>query len=548
MEPRGYRMVVAAGRDFVATAASAERALDAWLAWKRYDEAALDEGRTEIARNVTLDRDSASGRHGAYTRWRMRETREGGNGTWQSTLIVRADHREDDRRTWVQVDVEHRPALPDVRPRRAGTPRIAGLLLDTLDARDGRAAVAARSVVVGADDVDAVVGELCDQGRRLPVVVASVPYGREATAWNDEVVDQAFGHLPGLAIMYVLTAEAQTAFNRAAEFHPVFGGGIRTYLPGIDLAWKPDAQRHPVMSRATVEANPRRAASILAALPQRFALRQQLPAPLATLPVQRTRPRPSVRGSDTERLRSENQTLTAMLTEAEQTEAARADEISELRGELMSAEYREFELLGERDELYTELRRERERVRALRICLEQAGRPESAHVPPADESPGCPASFAELLDAMRELPNLMFTGSAKKARELDDQSVANWVEMAWDALLALQDFAAESAAGRADGDFRAWCARRPSGAHCFSAGKVRMKESDTVGGRKEWKRQRTFPVPVEVDRSGFLYMEAHLRIGGGNTVAPRLYFYDDGPHTGRVYVGYIGPHLTNTMS
>jgi hypothetical protein len=39
-------------------------------------------------------------------------------------------------------------------------------------------------------------------------------------------------------------------------------------------------------------------------------------------------------------------------------------------------------------------------------------------------------------------------------------------------------------------------------------------------------------------------MPAHLKIAeGGGMLAPRLYFHDDtrGP-TGKVHVGYIGPH------
>jgi hypothetical protein len=75
-----------------------------------------------------------------------------------------------------------------------------------------------------------------------------------------------------------------------------------------------------------------------------------------------------------------------------------------------------------------------------------------------------------------------------------------------------------------------------------------MKESKTVGNRDDWRRERTFPVPEAVDPSRKLFMEAHLRIGGGNTVSPRLYFYDDGPNTGLVYVGYLGPHPTNTKT
>ncbi|MFE3591531.1 hypothetical protein ACFXOY_28955 [Streptomyces niveus] len=547
MEPRSYRMVVSTSQDYVAASANAERQLYDWLTSKRYDTSALDEGRNEIATGVTLDHDETSGQQGAYKRWRLRETQPGNGGTWQSTLVVRSDHREDERRTWVQLDIEHRPASPDQFPTRARRPGISKPLLESLAAQDGLAAVTASPFFIEPADVIEVVEELCDEDRRLPIVVASVPYGQNTAKWTEKVVEKAFDDLWGLAILYVLTPEALPAFNRELEYHPVFGGGIRTYLPGIDLAWKPDAERHPVMGRRTVEANPRKAAAVLASLPQRLALRQPLPAPLDTLPVQRTRPRPTVRGTEIEKLRAENETLNVMLGEAEQTEAIRVDEISGLRTELKYTEQREDELRGENEELEAELRGLRRQVRALQLSLEKMGQYELAHAPGEDTN-SRPVTFAELLSRFSEFDNLHFTGNARCTRDLDVQSVPNWVETAWDALLALQDFAQASAEGTASGDFRSWCSRPPNEASPFSAGKVKMKESDTVGNRGAWRRERTFPVPLAVDRSGEVYMEAHIRIGGGNTVSPRLHFYDDGPGTGRVYVGYIGPHLTNTKT
>lgn len=56
------------------------------------------------------------------------------------------------------------------------------------------------------------------------------------------------------------------------------------------------------------------------------------------------------------------------------------------------------------------------------------------------------------------------------------------------------------------------------------------------------------PVPKEVHPDEVVFMQAHLRIGSGNTIAPRLHFYDGGPQTGLVYVGYLGPHLRNTLT
>ncbi|MEO3751104.1 hypothetical protein [Streptomyces sp. B6B3] len=189
-----------------------------------------------------------------------------------------------------------------------------------------------------------------------------------------------------------------------------------------------------------------------------------------------------------------------------------------------------------------------DQVRTLQARFDQHGLSELGHAP-VDEPTGQPDTFAEILRRMDELPRLRFTGDPKVTQALDDHSVGNWVEVAWDALCALNEYAAASAAGTAGGDFRHWCLRQPEDReHRFSAGKVKMKESEGVGNRGKWRGERTFPVPVSVDPSGRLFMQAHLCVGGGNTVAPRLYFHDDGPGTGLVYVGYIGPHPSNTLT
>ncbi|MGH8894406.1 MAG: hypothetical protein ACRDWY_14045 [Actinomycetes bacterium] len=220
MDPRSYRMVVSTKQDYVTSCATAERQLYAWLEGKHYDASAFDEGRNEIAPKATLDRDSASGRHGAYTRWRMRETPSESTGTWQSTLTVRADPRDDRARTWIQVDIEHRPAAGNQLPRRANTPGIARLLLESLNAEDGLAEVKAKPSFIEADDVDEVIEELCDEERRLPIVVASVPFNRDPDVWAESRVEKAFSNLAGLAVLYVLSPQAQASFNQALEFHP----------------------------------------------------------------------------------------------------------------------------------------------------------------------------------------------------------------------------------------------------------------------------------------------------------------------------------------
>ncbi|MFJ3933677.1 hypothetical protein [Streptomyces sp. NPDC090029] len=548
MEPRGYRMVVSTQQDFVTTSALTERQLYTWLTNKRYDTSALDEGRNDIAPHVTLDQDSASGRRGAYTRWRMRETPTATSGTWQSTLVVRADHRDDHRRTWVQVDVEHRPASADQFPTRANTPAIAQLLLDALEARDGQADVQAKPAFIEPDDVTEVIEELCDAERRLPIVVASVPFGADPDTWAESTVEKAYRYLPGLAVLYVLSPEAQSRFNQELEFHPVFGGGIRTYLPGIDPAWKPDAQRHPVMSRRTIEANLGKAASTLASLPQRLAQRQPLPGVLDSLPIQRTRPRPQVHGSELQKLVHENTTLNEMLSEAEQTEASQASRISDLSAELDKTERNANGLLGENEELYDQLQSAQRQIRYLQEQLASAGKYEAAYAASLGPEISYPETFANLLGRLGELPHLTFTGKEKVTRDLDSQSVDNWLRVTWDALLALNDYAQASSEGAAGGDFLSWCKAEESRTHPFPAAKVAMRESATVTASEKLRRERILPVPKHVHPDGEVFMQAHLRIGSGNTIAPRLYFYDDGPKTGRLYIGYLGPHMRNTLT
>ncbi|MER7548643.1 hypothetical protein ABTX86_01440 [Streptomyces anulatus] len=548
MEPRGYRMVVSTESDYVETCAIAERELVEWLKSKRYDPSGLDDGRTELAAHATLDRDSESGRNGAHSRWRMRETRDAASGTWQSTLVVRSGLPEDEGRTWVQVDIEHQPARADEFPTRANTPGIARSLLDALEARDGQADVTTSPAFIEADEVDDLVEELCDANRRMPVVIATVPYNENPDRWSRSVVEPLFRNLHGLAVLYVLTPEAQARFNTALEFHPVFGGGVRTYLPGLDPAWKPDSQRHPVMSRRTIQADVRRAAAILAVLPQRLASRHLLPPALLSVSLQRMRPRPSSAGTDLAQLRGENTALLSLLGEAEQAEAARVKEINDLYVELGNAERGSDELRGENEELYDKFQESQRLIRFLRERLEEAGQFATAYGPVDAPAITYPENFSDLLDRLNELPFLAFTGNAKATRGLDSQSVDNWLSVAWDGLLALNRFAQASAAGQAAGDFLSWCKSETSGDFPFPAAKVAMRESDTVAKNGKLRGERMLPVPEAVDPSGKVFMQAHVKIGGGNTVAPRLHFYEDGPRSGKVYVGYLGPHLRNTLT
>ena len=73
-------------------------------------------------------------------------------------------------------------------------------------------------------------------------------------------------------------------------------------------------------------------------------------------------------------------------------------------------------------------------------------------------------------------------------------------------------------------------------------------ESETVQNNGKMRRERTFPVPTEVDPRGEIEMFAHFKTSHRDANDPRMHYYADTRYTHKVYIGYIGPHLTNTKT
>lgn len=525
-----YRMAVTSGHGHQETVVLAEQQVRQWLKALHYDAPRSGNGRDRVGPQAVLDH-VTRGRavQGRLARWRLREFTV--QGIWQTSLTVSTEPHGGGP-TWVQLDAEQLPARGE-DPAKAPVPPLARGLLDALGAVEGPQAGAARvhgmPTVIERQDVDEVLDELCDPDRRLPVLVASTPLHVDFEDWLDRVVDPLTRGCTGLAVLYALSPGAERTFNAALEHHRVYGGAVRTYLPGLDPAWAPEAARHRVMSRATIEDNLRRASGLLAWLPRRLAVQTPLPDPLVGLP--RLKPEGLPEADDVQ----PGGLLVDRAEEAAHEQRARAEELQEVRRWLRAAEDRESLLAAEYDEQYSELREARTRLRSL------TGRPDRRHAPD-------PATFAELLDRMDEFPQLEYTGDPRLTRELDGQTDhPTWVRMAWDALLALQDYAEAARAGTSGGDFRSWCENTPPDCYHFPPRKVIRGESRTVSTNGKWKRERLFPVPTEVDASGRVFMGAHLRIGGGGT-APRLHYHDDCSGTGRVYIGYVGLHLHNTRT
>jgi hypothetical protein len=70
-----------------------------------------------------------------------------------------------------------------------------------------------------------------------------------------------------------------------------------------------------------------------------------------------------------------------------------------------------------------------------------------------------------------------------------------------------------------------------------------MAESETTDQNERFRELRTFTVDGAVVADGRIYMPAHVKIEKGGNPAPRIHFHDDtSGATGKIYVGWFGPH------
>ncbi|MBB6474829.1 hypothetical protein [Sphaerisporangium rubeum] len=123
-----------------------------------------------------------------------------------------------------------------------------------------------------------------------------------------------------------------------------------------------------------------------------------------------------------------------------------------------------------------------------------------------------------------------------------------WAAKLWDSLRALNAFAEARSSGEFSGGFLQWCMSAAAEV-TIPAGMVAMSESKSVHTNGRYSTSRTFPVPKEVNPAGKVLMEAHIKLRQGGHPAPRIHFYDDsGGATGKIWVGYVGDHLPNTLT
>ena len=246
---------------------------------------------------------------------------------------------------------------------------------------------------------------------------------------------------------------------------------------------------------------------------------------------------------------------------ARATEHARArqDTADRVSKELVERQRRIEELEDQLDEARTtaddalieqrmaeEARRSaQDEARWVRRQLHQQGRHDEAWIPiPEDQISHVPDCFEDLITRLPELEacGVVFTGDPRITIGLDDQdTLGSIVGVAWECLLVLTDYIAAKKAGDYSGNLMQYILNTPTGYRPIP--RRRFGEKETSSTLDQWAKDRIFPVPTEVTDEREVLMEAHFKLPNCGMVTPRIHFYDHTHDTGKVYVGYIGPHL-----
>ncbi|MFD3355239.1 hypothetical protein [Streptomyces fradiae] len=505
--------------------------------------------------------------HQTALRLRLRETRQARQEeTWQTTLTSAVDRGS--REAYVGVELEHYPGAGS-RPVTPVPPRLVREILDHFTVPDGTVRLTTAPHRIGLDAVGLLTSALTDPHRELPLVLAAEP-PHDDPAW-ERLLTGAVRNLVGIASVFRLEREVVPAFREAAgDGHDVFPGQIRTYLPGVTLGSAEDGRRHRLLTYRRLSDPEFRNADIrISRYPRQRAVTTPQPALLAEpafpgieevlkgLRAARSRTAESSENDTVGSLRAQLSTANRTIDKAleELSEAARARDLAErgrhaLGEQLREATDRYEHEIADHDATQAQLSALRHQVAVLQKRLVEAGRAEDAYTPPAEEP--APMSFAELNDRVGErMGHLVLTYDTSKAEDLDDDMKSStWASKVWDALLALDSYGASSAGERGfDGTFWDFCDASPQGMRTYPVTRVAMVESDSVRNDKRFRQQRMLPVPPEVDASGKVFMEAHIKIDNKGRIAPRVYFHDDtAGATGKVIVGYVGPHLSNTRT
>lgn len=253
-------------------------------------------------------------------------------------------------------------------------------------------------------------------------------------------------------------------------------------------------------------------------------------------------------------LRDELETHRELLEEAKRVEKEQSAKLVELRD---LEELREFQLAEEGEERRAleqknrQLTWEKNNPSVADRDYEEKQAEDRLDEPPASMS----ALYLRMVDESLETVDRYVVFSDPDAMLDNMLSIESYDPLGryaaafWEYILVLRDYMRAREAGDfKDGDVHKYLAESRGQYRTCSQQRHRPDESETTKSNPDRRKERTFPVPKSVDPSGRVFMRAHFAPTHRDHNAPRMHYYADTRNTHKVYIGYIGPHLTNTKT
>lgn len=580
--------------------------LHIWLQEKGWDPSLADNGyqQREGQELFVLHYDTAQA---GGLRVRMREQTP--FGEWRTELTV-AEPRSGDSRLAIEV--------ANSEGRFVDVPRIAGYVLDVLQAVDGPCALTSEPALLSYAGVDELADELCAEDRAGLVFVAGTAddtelfpaFRRRVARWTRQV--------RGLGRVVVLDPRATRAFSEAVgSTHDVAPWTIRTYQPAMDPAVMLDGRRHRVLGvRSLADQPDGYIERLLGRVAREHATTRPLPDDVVRISraLDRIEARLAVSALDLDPGQPDAVTPDVVATvpapelQAILPTAAEADVSAEAGAYLAQVELVKVVLgvpsldeptlrtLAERarrgtqvetavtrierqldenrarlesleDEvvLYREIVEDydlelgiaeqsrgalSDEVRWLRGRLARLDDYEFAYrTVPTEAYTQYPESFEVLLSRVDELARtgVVVSAERKPTLALDaHDTLGKLARSAWEVMVVLGDYLRARRGEICASGLEGYVDRTPDGFRTLPPGKFASTETGRT--MRAYGTERLFPVPAEVSTDRMAIMKTHFRLGRVGMVSPRLYVLDRYSADGKVYVGYIGEHLTNTQT
>ena len=493
-----------------------------WLGSKGIDLDSLPDGEVtathvdprfgnSVKHTLWIRRSSAGGVDGVRVRLEEYQTEAGQQWTTTLTALARSERGGT---FWVDVDRISEDPFARVPFKAPGL--VKTLIREGNDPRVGQVRLEPGPRVIA---VGGLAGLIRSEERRLPIVVFA--HDREGSAVTMARADAAYKQLAGVAAIFVLPPEGVEEFKaRMGEDLAVWGGGARLYLPNRGTGGlRPE--RHRYVSGAQAAQWPGAAGEVISTMLSGFV--PATPAPPDFDPVRR-----QLTGRA-------DRDLHELLELAESENDGLRDAIQELREQLANRDDEIIDSIADNEELVEQNNR-----LAAEVTRLLSDRP-AGETPGPEEPPDSVATIHEAIDRAGILSGVAIHPDAPVDIDKLERAVNStaWAGSIWHALRALDAYSKEG------GGFYTWCKNTMSPWRWHATDKkLAMKESEQVMANERLRAARMLPVDVAVSPSGFVEMQAHIKIAqGGGPLAPRIYFFDDvAGRTGKVHVGFIGPH------